>query len=286
MYEKLYDYFQHGHDDDPINVLGIGECLWDDDFSFSREKCELTAIEFVLGGEGVLENNGETYNLRKNDVFVLRKGSRHAYYPKHGSEWRKMYVMFTGDLAEILLDAYLPNGQCAFPNCAAEPLFRELHTLAERYKGDYRALNEAVTVQFIRILNFIRDSGEKSIEAQMRDYLENSIDKPFSLKELCETFSYSKNHVINRFEEKYGITPYRYYMEKKLEAAKRMLEDTGFPLSDIAERLAFSDQQYFSAWFKSMCGVPPSAYKKAMKEKNAASQNKRRRNSGSVAEKS
>lgn len=266
MYEKLYDYFQHSRDDNPINVLGIGECLWDDDFGFAREKCALTAIELVLGGEGVLENNGKTYTLRKNDVFVLRKGSKHAYYPKHGCEWRKMYVMFVGDLAETLLNAYLPEEQCAFSNCAAEPLFRELFALAERYKGDYRSLNEAVTTQFVRILSFIRSAGEKSIEAQMRAYLEDCIDKPFSLKELCETFSYSKNHVINRFEEKYGITPYRYYMEKKLEAAKMMLVDTGFPLSEIAERLSFSDQQYFSAWFKSMCGVPPSVYKKEKKK--------------------
>ncbi|MBR4051136.1 MAG: helix-turn-helix transcriptional regulator [Clostridia bacterium] len=78
----------------------------------------------------------------------------------------------------------------------------------------------------------------------------------------------TKNHIINNFSEKFDITPHQYYTAKKLEAVKLYLINTDYSFSEIAEKMSFPDQQYFSSWFKSLCGMSPSKFRKNCGNKN------------------
>ncbi|PWK79191.1 AraC-like DNA-binding protein [Mucilaginibacter oryzae] len=50
--------------------------------------------------------------------------------------------------------------------------------------------------------------------------------------------------------------------------AKIMLDDLGLPVSSVAQQLQFSDQFFFSKFFKKHTGINPSKYKGAMKYQN------------------
>lgn len=83
MKEKVSDYFHHYYDRKPINILGIGESFWSGNRKIERKVSDLSAIEFVIDGKGILENNGKTYELSAGDVFLLRKETHHVYYNKN-----------------------------------------------------------------------------------------------------------------------------------------------------------------------------------------------------------
>lgn len=265
MREQVCDYYHHYYDKNPINILGVGESFWSGNVRIERKVSDLTAIEFVVDGEGILENNGKIYELSAGDIFLLRKGTHHAYYNKPGKEWHKLYITLGGDLIEILLDYYLPERSYVYHNCDAEKLFREAYATASRFSDDYNGFLEEYSPHIINLLNTIakcRTDEKKELVDKVREYLDGHIDKVFSLDMLCDEFGYSKNHIINTFKEKYKITPYQYYTSRKLEAVKFYLLNTSFTLSEISEKMAFSDHQYFSAWFKSLCGVSLSAFRK------------------------
>jgi AraC-like DNA-binding protein len=58
------------------------------------------------------------------------------------------------------------------------------------------------------------------------------------------------------------VTPYAYVLGKKLELAKKLLDNTNLTVKQISEKLCFSDEYYFSSLFKNKIGVSPSVYRK------------------------
>ena len=58
---------------------------------------------------------------------------------------------------------------------------------------------------------------------------------------LCESMNYSKNYIINVFKRKYGITPYQYYLDKKIDAAKTYLTHTNISIGDISKTLHYAE---------------------------------------------
>ena len=80
-----------------------------------------------------------------------------------------------------------------------------------------------ITVQLMKIFVSLhnRSFGEsQSLAEQLRHRLDASIEKTFSLDLLCEEFNYSKNYLIQVFRAQYGVTPYQYYLNGRVEAAK------------------------------------------------------------------
>ncbi|MDE6767783.1 MAG: helix-turn-helix transcriptional regulator, partial [Eubacterium sp.] len=60
----------------------------------------------------------------------------------------------------------------------------------------------------------------------------------------------------------YGMTPYQYYLERKIDAAKVYLVHTNMSIGDISKVLHYADQQYFSSSFKNATGYSPLEFRK------------------------
>lgn len=68
--------------------------------------------------------------------------------------------------------------------------------------------------------------------------------------------------MIRVFRQAYDETPYSYILRRRIETAKQLLRSTSLPLSEIAERLSFSDLHHFTHTFKRREGMSPGAYRK------------------------
>lgn len=270
--ENVCEYYSHLKDNIPINIFAVGESFWYDNCFYERNSSEITAIEFVVSGYGVLENNGKKYDIGPKDVFLLRKGTHHKYYNSPNSTLHKIFITLTGELPEILLNQYLPGHDYVYHNCELEDLFREIYEKAKKLYGDnYSLFVDKMSPDIIKLIIAIShcaSNERKDIASLMKEYLDAQIYKAFSLDDMCQKFGYSKNHIINKFSEKFNITPYQYYTSKKLETVKLYLINTNYSLSEIAEKMSFSDQQYFSSWFKSLCRTSPSKFRNSCGKKN------------------
>lgn len=261
--ENVCDYYSHFYDDAPINIVTVGESFWYEDTVIERSSSDLTAIEFVVDGYGILENNGKKYDIGPKDVFLLRKGTHHKYYNTKGSTLHKIYITLSGELPEILLNQYFPGHSYVYHNCELENLFRNFYESSKKFNNYSEFINE-MSPELLRIIIAISHCGsneDTDFASLMREYLDSQIYKAFSLDLMCKKFGYSKNHIINKFSEKFDITPYQYYTAKKLETVKLYLLNTNYSFSEIAEKMSFSDQQYFSSWFKALCGLSPSKFR-------------------------
>ena len=57
-----------------------------------------------------------------------------------------------------------------------------------------------------------------------------------------------------------AMTPYQYFIGIKIHKAKELLERGGSAIKEVAYRLGFKDEYYFSRLFKSKAGVSPSRW--------------------------
>ena len=62
------------------------------------------------------------------------------------------------------------------------------------------------------------------------------------------------------FKQKMGVSVYRYITQRRLIAAKSLIEQ-GQPLEDVALKVGFSDYSSFYRAFKQEFGISPRRYR-------------------------
>jgi len=78
---------------------------------------------------------------------------------------------------------------------------------------------------------------------------------------LAERAHMSPRHFARCFRREVGITPARYVLGLRLEAARRMLEETHKPLEHVAEQCGFGSTETMRRWFLRALKVTPWDYR-------------------------
>jgi AraC-like DNA-binding protein len=94
-------------------------------------------------------------------------------------------------------------------------------------------------------------------------YLNINYDRKITIEELSKQFHTNRNSLNRNFRSKTGRTVIGYLIKARIDAACRLLRDTSLPVSEIAERVGFSELSYWGRAFRKQTGVTPSAYRKA-----------------------
>lgn len=231
---------------------------------FERENYEFCTIEYVFKGSGELKINGESYTPGEDSIYILAKGSNHRYAPNRDNPWHKYFFVIDGELMERLFKAYRMEQVYYIPDCPQlKHYFEEMMAL----NPNAESINEQGALLFHQFINELSKCvyGVPSIlppeVEKLKLTLDSSMTSSFNLVEYAQKSEYSEAHLIRIFRSAFGVTPYDYLMSKKLEFAKRLLLYSSFSIKEIAAHLVFSDQYYFSNYFKMKTGLSPKNYK-------------------------
>jgi two-component system response regulator YesN len=82
-----------------------------------------------------------------------------------------------------------------------------------------------------------------------------------SLIEAAEQVNLSPQHLSRIFKNKMGITFVDYLTKVRINKAVELLGDDELKMYEIAERIGYSTQHYFSSVFKKEMGMSPIDYK-------------------------
>lgn len=270
MVENYKDFSRFITPDMPIAVKLVGKTVSGDNFRIERMHSDLLSLEYIVSGEGTLEIAGQTLHPKQNDVFLLTEGSNHTYYASRNAPWQKYFISFCGPLAEEMIRCYLPENTYLFPACNVENYFKEIYTTSFSDEMDYAEKVSRISVALLKVCMYIRSRcvvENEDLADKIRHKLDYYVEHSFSLDLLCQDFNYSKNYIICVFKKKFGQTPYQYYMHVKIETAKRYLLESSMSIGEIAETLAFTDQQYFSFCFNKTVGCSPRQFRTRAKKK-------------------
>ncbi len=156
--------------------------------------------------------------------------------------------------------------------CAlAEALADELRTPSAGGTLLVDSLAQALAVRTIR--DYHRDHGtpcgltpsRKLTAAQERralDFIEAHADCNFELADLARSAGVSEFHFIRCFKISFGVSPYQFVMQKRLEHAVALISTSSEPLAEIALRCGFSDQSHMTRTLKKGIGITPGAIRR------------------------
>ncbi len=264
MIEDFKNFMPFVSDSDPLRIEIVGETYCDKHFCIVRKNSDLNALEFIIDGQGTLDINGHHLVPKKNDIFFLKAGTNHKYKSDTENPWHKLWIIFSGDFADSMINCYLPQNVYLFKNCyAVKEYFDEIAEMS-RLDIPYDIMVNKITVNLIRIFMYIRNRNlidNENLPDLIRKKLDSCVESYFNLDKLCTDMNYSKNYIINVFKNEYKITPYQYFLQKKTDAAKTYLTHTNMSIGDIAKILHYADQQYFSSSFKKAVGFSPLEYR-------------------------
>lgn len=103
---------------------------------------------------------------------------------------------------------------------------------------------------------------ENSFSMRVIYYLQEHVETNLTLKDLAEYFKYSGSHFSTLFQKETGTSPINYFTRLKIQKACQYIELTDMKLNEIAIRLGFEEQAYFSRVFTKVMGISPSSYRK------------------------
>ena len=121
------------------------------------------------------------------------------------------------------------------------------------------------------ILNLVFDFivfEKKSLErekfdiAKVKKALEESLDKSVTIEELSRELGVSERQLYNAFKSKYGITPKRFLINLRLNAAKEVLltaKKGEVTIADVAFTYGFKHSSHFTSEYKKLFGRTPSS---------------------------
>lgn len=131
----------------------------------------------------------------------------------------------------------------------------------------------------------VEDSVEGTVDLQMKDNVlnlpsasfrermeslisENLHNPDFTVDELAKELFVSRSGLFVKVKELTGSTPNHLIINARLEAAARLLRESGRPVGEICYMVGFSSPSYFAKCFSRRYGVTPNSFGRLPGPKN------------------
>jgi two-component system response regulator YesN len=96
---------------------------------------------------------------------------------------------------------------------------------------------------------------------QVKSFIEENYDKDISLKDISSRIFMNPNYLCTLFKNEVGETINNYMTRVRMEQAMKLLRETDLKVFEIAERVGYSNTNYFSYTFKKYTGQAPVEYR-------------------------
>ncbi len=97
---------------------------------------------------------------------------------------------------------------------------------------------------------------------QFTAIVENNIENEnFSIDDICKEIGISKKQLYRKVKALIGLSINDYILTVRLQKARFLLSSEDLSISEVAFKVGFASQAYFSTVFKSKFGVSPSEFK-------------------------
>lgn len=251
-------------------------------YLITGEKIRQSALRFFGsgdllpgGGEGkLLPDTHGTYQaelemlrmVREGDLELVRHIDRMAVtgtmgqFAKSGDTLRQMknavqisVTLFSRAAIEGGLSPETAYTLCDryFQNVETAKSLSELKSVATTMHRDFVERVHAVRTQKL----------SREIESAC-SYIERHLEGELSLASLAAYAGYTEYYFSKKFKREVGITLAEYIREKRLKKAAMLLRSTELDVQQIAMRMQFCSQSYFTDSFRKQFGVSPSKYRK------------------------
>ncbi|MBQ8409444.1 MAG: AraC family transcriptional regulator [Clostridia bacterium] len=245
-----------------------------------RETYPFWAMIYTVKGDVTFQIGEEQYRVRAGELIFYPASVPHSIDNTEEKSWEVSFATFACDsvqmqslvgrvfvpdagIAERIRSLFRFGGKCFYnlPTrgddtvgmfCRAD----ELELM--RIKSEL----EAVLTRLCLSLNQKRAERRNAAFAIAVEYMKAHLGRQITLSQLAGEVGVSVSTLKKAFQKESGGGVNSYYIDLKLSNAAKLLCESDLSVGEIADRLGFSSQFYFSELFKKRYGQSPSLYRK------------------------
>lgn len=253
--------------DMPLQLQIAGITHADPGYFIKRpEKSSVYVLEYVISGKGHVHYGEKYFSPEAGDVYFLQPYAATEYYSDRKNPWQKVWFNLSGTLMAALCDAYNLRGLVYYPDCPLqEEFFQALETVRSWQSDSYSRFTLQIHNILLKLHQWKNRHQElrKSLEGiKMRNYIAAHYHEKLSIRTLSELIGRSQAQTQRIFRRDWGESPCSYWQKQRTFFACQYLENSEQSIKSLAQTLGFSDEFYFSNWFKKQTGSSPLLYRR------------------------
>ena len=233
--------------------------------------CNSCGAEYLVGAE--------RYRLQEGDIVCVPPGVSHRpLLPEQMLTPYKRYVLW---LSSEFMDFYsgsFPPAPSSPPmtmlrpvGAARDALEETFRTCVQEAEQQAKGWEAAVAGSAMQLLSLLRrvadDRAWRTVPAekpglldQLTEYVETHYSARLTISQAAKAFFVSNSTVSHLFQQKLGVSFYRYVTQRRLIAAKSLIEK-GVHLERAALQSGFQDYSGFYRAFRQEYGISPRQYR-------------------------
>lgn len=260
----------------PFFIEMAGITYPDPNYHIVRKHSLIHCFEYVIDGEGTVQVDGQVNHPVKGDLYILPKGRSHDYFSSPDHPFEKIWMNISGSLCDELVHVYQLTGVLIVKQIDVYPIFREFLSVCENKELSldeiYRQCSLIFHELIMRIAEHLsaeqKESETSGTAGEIKAYIDRNIYEHLTIESISKQVGLSASQINRVFKKTFEITPYEYILTRKISAAKSLLKNTNLTVKEIAYKLNFADEHYFSNVFYKRTGKRPGKYQTANQQDN------------------
>lgn len=251
-----------------------------DDAEACTHRSREYALNYVYSGEMILDNGRERIRVGKGECVFIPRDHHITMYkrPCEGERYCGIFMMFTRRfLREMYGKSEFRKVSAATPKLAAEvaklPKTVELASLfasmTPYFDPEVKPKEDLMNLKLQEGLLALLHIDERFAptlfdfnepwKIDIMEFMNENYMYEFSMEELAHYTGRSLATFKRDFKKISDLTPEKWLIRKRLEAAYAMMKNGGKKVVDVYAEVGFKNPSHFSTAFKRQYGVSPTA---------------------------
>lgn len=224
-------------------------------------------LVYVTRGRGKLRACGNEWDIFAGTAILVFPHVRHAYGPDPEQGWDERWVGFKGAYVEALrADGILSSERPVYAVGLDERLLVNFEELFATVRAGEPFFQMRAGARIMLLLAELLSRERKAAQAdgtaalveKAKFLIAEKAGGSLNVDGVAEELGVGQARLHESFKAYTGMTPYRYFIQLKVNRAKELLSGPEATVKEVAFRLGFEDQYYFSRLFKKKTGISPS----------------------------
>lgn len=182
-------------------------------------------------------------------------------------EMKKFYIHFRCDFIDFGLYRHQYE-KCSVPSDEmTKSLFDMVVENSKKHiaSGD-RKVQGAMEILLADILEnlAVKPRDSEKFETVIK-YIREHYREKLEISELAKMVNFSTVYFSNAFKAAFGVSPKQYIQGLRLFESQRLLSRTTLSVREIAERVGFENENYFSEFFSAKVGISALKYRNSVR---------------------
>ncbi|MBK5200916.1 MAG: helix-turn-helix domain-containing protein [Spirochaetaceae bacterium] len=227
-------------------------------------------LHFFLEGSGKLKIGNITYSIGKGSLFVIDGNIEHKITADKDSAITYYAILMQYDSKDAPIISSLYDKGLFKTDTKQRFLFEEIKDKGISTNKILRLSACYQLLGFLYALDF-NYKGSTKIEnnestnmalAKATNYMERHIFDSIFLDDIASYVRLDSSYLVRLFSSSFHTPPMKFYFNLKIDAAKTLLATSTLSIKEIAAKLSFCNEFYFSKRFKEVVGEAPTKYRK------------------------